>query len=730
MEYTDFISHIGPDGYVRAFSEQGEASDKTVVEIPSEIQNYLNNIEKNETNARELKDFGMRLYDIVFPTNIDYLFRQTEAVAKERKQKIRIRLTIEPDSLASLPWEFVYREERGYFLSQEPSTVLSHYLDPPLPQRIAKKPDSFLNMLVIIANPSDQPFLDTQKWEKIITNSLHSLTEAGKIRIRIVTKATRREISKALLKMQPDLVQFVGHGIYQNGKGYLAMVEERTDKTFKVDEDWLSNMFIGANDHLKLICLASCESDRSNSPKGFVGIAPKIVQKGVPAVLAMRYSVLISTAEIFLEEFYKAIAEHKPIDWAVQWARNQVSLDKGLNNREFATPVLFMRAKDGNIFSDNSYKKLPSIQFKNERDDLQNKKERFANNPIRMLHLSDLHITTRANSESMLQPLFDDLKDKEEGLEINELDYLIITGDLTDKAKQEEFKKAVCFVEELKKCFNIQDDHCIIVPGNHDLSWDEYVYEWKRERDVEIGKLEKEKTKFKKEGDGYLIRKDNYPLRFKNFSDYLYLPLTHKEYPLDPENQCIPFLFAEHGILFMAMNSAWEIDENFQEDSGIHDGALSKGLMQAEKMIKEAKEAGALTEGDSLLKIAVWHHPVSGNEKIQNDAFMERLRKADFKLCFHGHVHEGRNDLIGYLHPTRKIHICGSGSFDAPSTNRPESTPCLYNLFEIFSDRKRVRVHTRCRERYGGAWEGWAKWPSPDDRHSKKTYYDIDLSTR
>jgi len=130
----------------------------------------------------------------------------------------------------------------------------------------------------------------------------------------------------------------------------LALVDDRTGNTWEVDDERFSSLFLGADDHLGLVSLATCESAKSDSPKGFLGIAPKIVQKGVPAVVAMRYSVLISTAEIFIEEFYNAIAERKPVDWAVQWARNQVALDRGLDNREFATPVLFMRAEDGNIF--------------------------------------------------------------------------------------------------------------------------------------------------------------------------------------------------------------------------------------------------------------------------------------------------------------------------------------------------------------------------------------------
>ena len=64
----------------------------------------------------------------------------------------------------------------------------------------------------------------------------------------------------------------------------------------------------------------------------------------------MRYPVLVSTAEIFLDSFYKAVSARKPVDWAVQWARNAIAVKVGMDNREFATPVLFMRAKDGNIF--------------------------------------------------------------------------------------------------------------------------------------------------------------------------------------------------------------------------------------------------------------------------------------------------------------------------------------------------------------------------------------------
>ncbi|RLC15996.1 MAG: hypothetical protein DRI57_11945 [Deltaproteobacteria bacterium] len=193
-----------------------------------------------------MKQFGAKLYDIVFTTKIHTLFSKSEAVAREKKQKIRIRLTIEPDTLASLPWELTYCEERGYFLSTNPSTVLSHYLNLSLPKNRVRRRNTPLDMLIIIANPEDQTPLNPDEWERMIVNALDKPLDAGKIKIRTIKRATRKEISKALLEQQPDIVQFVGHGIYHNGKGYLALVDDRTGNTWEVDDERFSNIFLGA----------------------------------------------------------------------------------------------------------------------------------------------------------------------------------------------------------------------------------------------------------------------------------------------------------------------------------------------------------------------------------------------------------------------------------------------------------------------------------------------------
>jgi hypothetical protein len=174
------------------------------------------------------------------------------------------------------------------------------------------------------------------------------------------------------------------------------------------------------------------------------------------------------------------------------------------------------------------------------------------------------------------------------------------------------------------------------------------------------------------------------------------------------------------------MNSSWIIDEFYPIRSGINSGALSRGLLQADEQIKQAKADRRIPDGANILRLFVMHHPITGNEKIIDDAFLERLQQSDFRLCLHGHVHENRAELFGYIHPTRRMYVVGAGSFGAPVNARPESTPRHYNVLEVARDHSKIRVHTRALKKAGGAWEGWAIWPSQTS-NTKSIYYDIIL---
>jgi small GTP-binding protein len=346
--------------------------------------------------------------------------------------------------------------------------------------------------------------------------------------------------------------------------------------------------------------------------------------------------------------------------------------------------------------------------------------------PLRILHLSDLHVGAKDDPISLRHPLVADLRDKHEGLGIERLDYLIISGDLTHRASPEEFEKAYEFVSGLIDEFGLTAQRCIIVPGNHDLDWKTPAYKWENKREVEKHRLTP--GAYVDAGPGYLLRDEaKYPERFKNFSEHFYHRLTQKPYPLPAEEQCIPFLFSDDGLQFLAMNSAWNIDEYFQERSSISDKALARGLVIADQELASARAEGKLAKDSRVLRIAVWHHPITGNEKIQADAFLGQLRKAEVRLCLHGHVHEERTELLNHLDPKRMLHVIGGGSFGAPSHDRPESVPRLYNLLEVKPNLQQVHVHTRSQRKQGGAWEGWAVWPAGSPG-SRRSFYELTLT--
>ena len=183
--------------------------------------------------------------------------------------------------------------------------------------------------------------------------------------------------------------------------------------------------------------------------------------------------------------------------------------------------------------------------------------------PMRILHLSDLHFDQDDDPLARLQPLLRDIRDRDGGLGFEHLDYLILSGDLTNHGSAEEFDGVYRFVSELIKRFELSAGRCVIVPGNHDLSWETEVYDWHPKRRVVLNTLRP--GSYVAQGDGYLIRDESvYPKRFENFGRF-YHELIQLPYPLQPAAQCVPILFDDTRLQFLALNSAWEIDEYHRE---------------------------------------------------------------------------------------------------------------------------------------------------------------------
>jgi small GTP-binding protein len=346
--------------------------------------------------------------------------------------------------------------------------------------------------------------------------------------------------------------------------------------------------------------------------------------------------------------------------------------------------------------------------------------------PIRILHLSDLHFTAATKPETLLEWLVADVVRGKFLKDFTGFEYLVLSGDVTDKGNDAGFEKAREFVTLVIKRFGLSALRCVFVPGNHDVQDVKGAHDWYPSKD-DAKKVVADEKEWHSEGSVIFLPSKDYPLRFKAFSDAYFHKIVPMPYPLEPEKQGLCSTFPDTRVQFLALNSCWQIDRFHRKRSAVHPDALALALREAERQREVAIADSALRKGDRLLRIAVWHHAAAGPEMMQNVDFLGHLRDAGVKLGLHGDVHELRRELVGYWHP-RPLHIVGAGSFGSPAEGRPESTPRLYNVIELARDLSSARVHTRQQPKPNGTWEGWNAWPPPDGGPGGVPYFDIDLS--
>jgi hypothetical protein len=326
---------------------------------------------------------------------------------------------------------------------------------------------------------------------------------------------------------------------------------------------------------------------------------------------------------------------------------------------------------------------------------------------IHILHISDIHLGSKEDVMPHLVCLDNDLGKE---LNISNLKYLIISGDITNYSTPNEYDAAQLFLKEIMSRYSIDPEHIIVTPGNHDLNWDiseqAYSFVWNRKvknkgfppsgKFIPAGKI------------GILELSDEvvYQKRFSNFNDHFYSPLLGKPYPIEYDKQGVLQQYPDDRLLFLSLNSAWNIDHYYQERSGVNLGALASALDRL--------------RGDKFkdwLKIAVWHHPVTGWKRMMDVDFLELLAINGFEICLHGHLHKAVDDFYRY-DEKRGLHILGAGTFGAPAPEQEPGIPLQYNLLSFDPQKGKIVIQWRKRETQSSAWKADRR----ENDHSSRSF--------
>ncbi len=335
-----------------------------------------------------------------------------------------------------------------------------------------------------------------------------------------------------------------------------------------------------------------------------------------------------------------------------------------------------------------------------------------------ILHLSDLHFGTTDNANRWQSQLAEDLQ----RLKCSPINALILSGDIANESTSEEYADAKKFLDKLCDESSIKRQNIVIVPGNHDLNWElaRRAYNL-RDREEYKGEL-KAGDYIEVSQDVIRVRdKEKYIHRFDHFSKF-YEDVTGKAYPSRVDQQGILYRLTEQKILFLGLNSAWELDHHYKERASINIEALSNALTE----IRLNKEY------NNWLKIAVWHHPLNSNseDRIKDHGFMEQLAKAGFRLALHGHIHQADNSLYRYDRSVggRKIEVISAGTFGANTRELFPGYPWQYQILQLENENSKLTVYTRKREKANGAWKPDGRWTTGDEM-TTSAYYEVPLGS-
>jgi hypothetical protein len=270
------------------------------------------------------------------------------------KAPLRIRLRIDPAAarLHHLPWELL-QEDAG-LLAAHAGTPFSRYLPIRLPWSgaVDERP---LRALVAISNPDDlsnkyglQP-VDVAQERQALAAAFDTLGP-GQIEVTFLDPPVTLERLEAALREAGGyhILHVLAHGLFSAPREQaFLLLQDDEGLADEVPDDALSGMLARQKVRPWLVFLAACQSATRSTRDAFAGLGPKLVQVGVPAVVAMQEAVLAESARKFSGAFYRQLLDHGTVDQAANEARSTL-LTAG--QPDAAVPVLFMRLRSGQLW--------------------------------------------------------------------------------------------------------------------------------------------------------------------------------------------------------------------------------------------------------------------------------------------------------------------------------------------------------------------------------------------
>jgi hypothetical protein len=292
-----------------------DTAGKTVKSLKESFARVVSFLEKGGTlNLKVLEELQQGLSAVIAG---DGQIREVLEQAAKGSDFFHMNLCHPDAEVLNLPWGTALDPVSGRMLSEVPQVFISKNVStkekgPALPGPGGGP----LKILVMISSPKDVSLggrLHYEEEERQVLRAFEPLFQAGEVQVDFTEDGSLPALRRKVELNDYHILHFSGHGDFDEdkGAGVLLLEDPVSLKSRPAGALDFAEALLKPGHRIPLVVLSSCRTAKAGFEKGAAGITGTLLQKGIPAVVAMGLSIQDRYATFFAGHFYGELAIKK-----------------------------------------------------------------------------------------------------------------------------------------------------------------------------------------------------------------------------------------------------------------------------------------------------------------------------------------------------------------------------------------------------------------------------------
>ncbi len=312
---------------------------------------------KKTDRYKDMARYGQKLYTDLFGDKGELRNHVRKSPHLKGGVQYVLKLYNTASELWNIPWEYLHDGER--FLAVDSQTAIVRttpdiVLDRAA-QQLAETPYP-LRVLLFISDPKDVNPLNIDYEVQTIRSALQPAIDAHQVELDIVEEGSLANLDLNLSYEPYHVLFYTGHGAMTPQGGVLVIEDDQGDVEL-ANLNKISEVLRKAGG-LRLVVLSACQSGQIDETKAASGIATGLLQV-VPAVVAMQFSILETSARVFAQTFFEHVGQGATLEVAMQRARHAMN-QASPALADWGVPALYVHTLGMRLIDPQRPKESPS----------------------------------------------------------------------------------------------------------------------------------------------------------------------------------------------------------------------------------------------------------------------------------------------------------------------------------------------------------------------------------